>query len=354
MGIYDRDYVRPGRGAGGSQRAGLPRLGTLSVTTWLLIINIAVFVVDALVPPSNYVAVACDRVVDPNTFNRATAVYPKAMKAPPNVVPGALYKLPIVDSKTGLTVGEQRFRFMPPLTAWGHFSSGKAFFGLEVWRFITFQFLHADITHLVFNMMGVFFFGPLVEQHLRTRRRFLSFYLACGIFGSLTYLLFNLVGTLGGLKFAPFLFDDMFMPLVGASAGIFGILMAAARFAGDGTMLVFMVIPMRISTGAYLMAAAAAANLILGGKNAGGDAAHVGGAIAGFIFVRNMHLLRDFLDIFGKSPAPRPARPGDGESRQRKLDAILQKVHDEGLHSLSPAEQKFLQQQSDERRPPAR
>lgn len=350
MGISDRDYARPDGGMRGARPAGLPRLGTLSVTTWLLIINVAVFMVDALVPPSKYIAVAGDLVAQPG-FNPATAVIQKPTSPPPGVIPGAIYKLDVLDSTTGAVVGRQEYRFMPPLSAWGHFSTGKAFFRLEVWRFVTFQFLHADISHLVFNMMGVFFFGPLVEQHLRTRRRFLSFYLACGISGALMYLLFNLLGSVAHLK-APFLFNDKWVPLVGASAGIFGILMAAAKFAGNGTMLVFMVIPMRISTGAYLMAALAALNLIRGGQNAGGDAAHVGGAIAGFFFVRNMHLLRDFLDIFGRSSAPRSSRSAEAGARQARLDAILQKVHDEGLHSLTPAEQKFLQQQSDQRRSP--
>jgi len=351
MGISDRDYARPGGGIGAPRAGGgLPRLGTLSITTWLLIINIAVFMIDAFVPPAKYVPVSCGMEVTATNYDPAYAVIQRPAAPPQGVIRGALYSAPVIDTRTNEIVATHFYRFMPPLTAWGHFSTGKAFLpGLEVWRFVTFQFLHGDMSHLILNMMGLFFFGPLVEQHLRTRRRFLSFYLACGIAGALAYLLLNLVGVLSGWK-AGFLFQDMFMPLVGASAGIFGILMAAAKFAGNGTMLVFMVLPMRISTGAYLMAAFAAFNLLRGGQNAGGDAAHVGGAIAGFFFVRNMHLLRDFLDIFGRSSAPkRKARQGPDASTQKKLDAILEKVHAEGLHSLTPAEQKFLQAQSQER-----
>ena len=50
-------------------------------------------------------------------------------------------------------------------------------------------------------------------------------------------------------------------------------------------------------------------NLLRNGANAGGDAAHVGGAIAGFFFIRNSHLLRDFFDVFGDSRRANPARP---------------------------------------------
>ncbi len=351
MGISDRDYARAGGGIGAPRSGGgLPRLGTLSVTTWLLIINVAVFMVDALVPPAKYVAVSSGLENTTANFDPAYAVIQRPAAPPPGFIPGALYSAPVIDTRTKEFVGTQLYRFMPPLSAWGHFSTGKAFLpGLEVWRFVTFQFLHGDISHLVLNMMGLFFFGPLVEQHLRTRRRFLSFYLACGVAGALAYLVLNLAGLAFKWK-AGFLFEDMYMPLVGASAGIFGILMAAAKFAGNGTMLVMMVIPMRISTGAYLMAALAAFNLLRGGQNAGGDAAHVGGAIAGFFFVRNMHLLRDFLDIFGHSSAPRRKDlKGPDAATQKKLDAILEKVHAEGLHSLTPAEQKFLQAQSGER-----
>ena len=49
---------------------------------------------------------------------------------------------------------------MPPLTYWGHFSEVMAIYNFQFWRFITFQFLHASISHLVWNMIGLFFFGP--------------------------------------------------------------------------------------------------------------------------------------------------------------------------------------------------
>ncbi len=355
MGIADRDYARPGRRGSASGGSGLPRLARLSVTTWLIIINVAVFVIDASAPRSWWLPVHSGDVVIPQKFDKDHAVFPRAPRTPPPAA-GAIFQIDIVDSRTQETVGWRTYSWMTPLAAVGHFSTARAFFGLEIWRFITFQFLHANLTHLAFNMIGLFFFGAVVEQALRTRRRYLSFYLVCGICGSLMYLLLNLIATLvlqAGIttpdRLPGFLFANILTPLIGASAGVFGVLMAAAFFAGNATMLVFMVIPMKVRTGAYLMAALAAANLILGGQNAGGDAAHVGGAIAGFFFVRNMHLLRDFLDITGPSNARRSARPAGAPKpsrHQRRLDAILDKVNRRGLDSLTRSEQDFLRRQS--------
>jgi len=355
MGIADRDYARPAGRGSGPGGGGLPRLARLSMTTWLIIINVAVFVIDASAPRTWWLPVHSGDVVISGKFDRDHAVFPRPPRTAPPAT-GAIFQVDIIDSRTQETVGWRTYSWMPPIAAIGHFSTARAFFGLEIWRFITFQFLHANITHLAFNMIGLFFFGAVVEQALRTRKRYLSFYLVCGICGSLMYLLLNLVATLvlqAGIttpdRLPGFLFANILTPLIGASAGVFGVLMAAAFFAGNATMLVMFVIPMKVRTGAYLMAALAAANLLVGGHNAGGDAAHVGGAIAGFFFVRNMHLLRDFLDILGPSRKGPPGRPRGGPKpsrHQRRLDAILDKVNHRGLDSLTRSEQDFLRRQS--------
>jgi hypothetical protein len=145
-------------------------------------------------------------------------------------------------------------------------------------------------------------------------------------------------------------------PLIGASAGVFGVLMASAFIARDAIMLLFFAIPMRVSTGAYLFVALAAMNLILGGRNAGGDAAHLGGAAAGFFFIRKPHLLLDFFDDFlGSSDRSKARRVARGKKprksrKNKKLDEILDKVHQEGMHALSEEERKFLAEASEERK----
>ena len=86
------------------------------------------------------------------------------------------------------------------------------------------------------------------------------------------------------------------------------------------------------------------------------DAAHLGGAIGGFFFIRRSHLLRDFFDVFKDSRkegaahprAPGRARPSRGGDRE--VDRILDKVHREGVHSLTPAERRVLAEDTERRR----
>lgn len=363
MGIHDRDYARASTsGSHGPFRPGRlgPSLRGLSVVHWLIIINCAVFMIDAFCTARGIL-----RPVHTGDFMSAAANIdprrdPLIIPNPPTTRPvqSAIIRADILLASTRQKVGEREWRYMPPMTAIGHFSTAKAFFRLEVWRFVTFQFLHADLTHVAFNMIGLWFFGPIVEQYLRSRKRFLAYYLVCGIFGALLYLLLNLLGSVAGLKLPGVLFTDIYTSLVGASAGVFGILMASARIASDATMYVFMVIPMRVSTGAYLLTAAACFNLLVGGNNAGGDAAHVGGAIAGFFFIRNMHLLRDFFEILGpRKPAsrgradqPKPSPRHPPQAADARVDEVLDKVRRHGLQSLSDAEKALLREATDERR----
>lgn len=356
MGLYDRDYARAGTGRDGGRRgSGLPiglRFRLLSFVHWLVILNVAIFVTDALLNARGVVLPVHmgDRFIEGYTPQPGV---PIVMKPPSQTPPTRFVELPIVDPQSQRVVGVRTYRWMPPLTAVGHFSTAKGFFGLEVWRLISFQFLHADLTHLLFNMMGLWFFGPLVEMNLKRRRRFAAYYLVCGIAGALLYLILNVLGGVLGLRLPGLLAVDIYTPLVGASAGVFGVLMAAARFASSEIMYLFFVLPMRVSTGAYLMFALSLGNLLMAGRNAGGDAAHVGGAIAGYFFIRNMHLLRDFFDVFGSGastksrikPAAgkaRPWMPPGREVSQADVDRILDKVREQGLHSLSEAEQATL------------
>ncbi|MFB3431929.1 MAG: rhomboid family intramembrane serine protease [Phycisphaerales bacterium] len=244
----------------------------------------------------------------------------------------------------------------PPIFVLGHFSTFTALRHLEFWRFVTFQFLHGDITHLLFNMIGLYFFGPAVEQYLRSRKRFLAFYLTCGIFGGFLYLILNLLGNLVGPKVPGLLPAAPTTPLIGASAGVFGILMASAFIAGNQIMYVFMVLPMKIKTGAYLFVAISALNLfVLQGSNQGGDAAHLGGAAAGFFFIRRHEMLHDFFDILGPSKK-RGDRKKSSSRRKRKpsvdeatVNKILDKVRDEGMQSLTEKEQKLLRKASEDK-----
>jgi membrane associated rhomboid family serine protease len=239
--------------------------------------------------------------------------------------------------------------FPEPLTAWGHFSTTRAFFGVEVWRFITFQFLHSGFMHILFNMFGLWVFGGMVEQALGSKR-YAAFYLVCGVFGAVSYLVLNLLGQTQ-LRLPGVLIDEAYTPLVGASAGVFGVIIACAYIAPNAIVqLLFPPIPLRLKWFAYGYVALAAWNLLRGGDNAGGDAAHLGGAAAGFFFIRNSHLLRDFFDIIGDSRRPGGGRGGGAQPQREEIDRILQKVSTQGLQSLSDAEKAALRRASESAR----
>lgn len=375
MGLADRDYARSspaqrGRGPGAGRGGGLGGIwsrhnfGMMSMNTWLIVINVAVFCIGSVLFPNVLTKQTAGRVfvadVTPEQQQRGEVV--GTISRPLPNAPGFMYH-PIIDPKSPLVdrlgrqvvdaqglpvfreIGGERYRVQPLLDGWGHFSTGKAFLELQVWRFVTFQFLHANLTHLLFNMLGLWFVGWLVEEYLG-RRRYLAFYLTCGIFGAVSYLALNFIGylvKLGGVapglmdSIPALLFDDIYTPLVGASAGVFGVLMAAAFIAPTSIVDVFLIIPMKMRTAVYLFLAFAALNLLRVGQNAGGDAAHVGGAIAGYYFIRHMHLLRDFFDFVG-APRERTRREASAET-----DRILDKIRREGMASLTDAEKRELQ-----------
>lgn len=159
----------------------------------------------------------------------------------------------------------------------GYFSAATAIEGWQLWRFITFQFLHMNGLHLLFNMLSLFYFGPFVEMRLG-RGRFTMFYLLCGVAGAAAYLLLWATGVL---------FVRAETPLIGASAGVFGVLVAAAMVIPNvQVMMMFPPIPMRLRTMVWIFLGIGLFTVISSGRNAGGEAAHLGGAALGWVLMR--------------------------------------------------------------------
>jgi membrane associated rhomboid family serine protease len=263
-------------------------------------------------------------------------------------------------ARDGAPAGFAFFIPSSPLKTWLHFSTSTALFGdsgegvifPQIWRFIGFQFLHANLAHLIFNMMGLWFFGPVVERYLGGKR-YAAFYLLCGICGAAMYLLLNFLGAKVMLpgQSVPFLLPNApTTPLVGASAGVFGVIMASAFLAPSAEVLVFMIIPMPLRNLAYTLVAVALLTLFVGGDNAGGEAAHLGGAIAGFWLIRHPHTLHALFDWMGTfDPTSRSRRVRSARRRgmdTAEIDRILDKIQRQGLHSLSASERQALREAS--------
>lgn len=152
------------------------------------------------------------------------------------------------------------------LTYLGAFSISQAIWGLQLWRFITFQFLHAGVSHIFFNMLSLYFFGPIMEGYLGARK-YIAFYLLCGIGGPLGFTAIHYLG---------FIPDGS---LIGASAGIFGVLIGAATIAPEGRVsLLFPPVTLTLKQMAWIFIGIALYMIFTSGANAGGEAAHLGGA----------------------------------------------------------------------------
>ncbi len=387
MGIADRDYVRKHRPPGGPTRAlgpGGPR--NFSVNTWLIIINIGVFVIGNIIF-ANVIAATptyterLDDVTDQEWDRRATIEPP--MRLPQaqgsigasntfrrivDTAPPTESGVPQVDPETGQPIrrliGRELALAGPVATTFGHFSTGKFWTEGQIWRIFTFQFLHANGMHLILNMLGLFFFGRIVEEYLGSRR-YLAFYLLGGVCGGLLYLALNILGIVGAMAGMPnlplALFKDIYTPLIGASAGVFAIIIGAAYLRPREQILLFFVVPVPLRWAAYGFVAIAFFNLYAGGANAGGDAAHLGGALAGFILIRRPHVLRRFDEAassvvgfvrgigakigIGKAPKRGPGSPK--RPAQNEIDRILEKVHAKGIASLTEKEQLALKRASE-------
>lgn len=290
MAWEDRPYYRdrPSGGFFGS------RLQGASMVMWLLGINAAVFILDAIL----------------RNATRGSAIAP---------------------------------------SYWGSFNIPQAIFGFQVWRFFTYQFLHAGFFHIFFNMLVLFFFGPLMEQWWGSRR-FLAYYLLCGASGAVLYSIFAFVpGLLPATGY-----------LVGASGAVFGVLVGCAvAFPHQRVMLLIPPIPMSMRTLALIVLGIAALTIIVGGQNAGGEAAHLGGAGLGFVLMKFPSLLGWSAGGFGANrPSLMDRVQRFQRDRERKrdvateqeVDRILDKVRDQGLQSLSRREKKILQEATDRQR----
>lgn len=231
-----------------------------------------------------------------------------------------------------------------PFLRFGTFAIRSALFEFRLWEFATFQFLHGSLGHLLFNMIGLYFFGPWMERWWGSRK-FLWFYLLCGAAGAVFFTL---------LTFLKVLPSGLESGLIGASAGIYGIFIGVAVIAPDlRVALLFPPIELSMRQLAIVLLVIATGAILLSlGGNEGGEAGHLGGAILGFFLVR-------YPGLLGKAAGQLPPRvprtyepklrPRSNVLRQRDdaVDLILDKISREGFQSLTADEREVLRKASE-------
>jgi len=225
--------------------------------------------------------------------------------------------------------------------------------GFLPWQLFSYMFIHAGFTHLLFNMLALWMFGMELENTMGSRK-FLLFYILCGLGGGLLNLLVAPLFTTVG-------------PTVGASGAIYGVLLAFGMMFPDRLIFIYFFIPIKAK---YFVILYMALEIISVGSTDGiAHFAHLGGALVGFVF-----LLSDgyqfgsgigrATNIFSSTFSRRPeSRSGSDYTNvsdakifdirehrhtseeielQKRIDEILDKISKDGYQSLTQEEKKLL------------
>jgi len=154
-----------------------------------------------------------------------------------------------------------------------------------IWQPLTYMFLHSpqDLFHIIFNMLMLWMFGSELERHWGSRA-FLRYYLICGIGGG---LFVTVMGFLPG--------GNPFVPTIGASGAIFGLLMAYGLIFSERTILFMLIFPMKARTMAIIMFVVTFFYTFTQPSSGISHIAHLGGAIVGFLYLKRAWRVGDLI-----------------------------------------------------------
>ncbi|MES2305077.1 MAG: rhomboid family intramembrane serine protease [Gemmatimonadota bacterium] len=241
------------------------------------------------------------------------------------------------------------------------FAPGLAF--QRPWTFFTYIFVHGGLLHLLGNSLGLFVFGPIVENRLGSTR-FLLYYLYCGVCGAVFSLALYYTGF---VTVAPF---------VGASGAILGLAYGFAKYLPDAELMIFPIpFPIKAQRMVWLLAAMDVIGAMIGGGQIA-HYAHLGGLGGGWLFFAlqgithptetpRLPMMRPRVAVpsrgaeVGQQPvlqtrsepvaaAPTPAAKDNSEAIE--IDRVLDKISATGIASLTPAERKFLDSVAERKR----
>ncbi|WP_347839693.1 rhomboid family intramembrane serine protease [uncultured Draconibacterium sp.] len=223
------------------------------------------------------------------------------------------------------------------------------------WTPISYMFLHTGFIHLLFNMLGLFWFGQLFLYHFEGNK-LLSVYLLGGIVGAAFYILaYNLFPV----------FNSVYGLLLGASASLFAILVAIAVYDPNREIHLFFIgrFPLKYVAAFYLLLSV----IGISSTNPGGNIAHLGGAFWGWFYISQLRKGKDlgaglatFLNKAGtyllglfkpksrmKVSYKKPPRDDKEYNRQKnvqqdEINRILDKIGKSGYDSLTKQEKEIL------------
>lgn len=228
------------------------------------------------------------------------------------------------------------------------------------WTIITYSFIHdlSGILHILFNMLVFYWFGKLFIEYLGSDK-LIALYVLGAIAGGVLYLLvYNTI---------PFYADRIPVHgMVGASAAVYAVLVATATLLPDYTFFLLFFGPVRIKYIALIYIVISFLGSV--GGNAGGNVAHLGGALMGYIYIKQLQagvnwgswviaVISWVKQLFSSKPkvkvsyrnetpyqktSAKAAKSTMSKASQEEIDAILDKISDRGYDSLTKEEKEKL------------
>jgi|TARA_B110000908_G_scaffold314_1_gene402 membrane associated rhomboid family serine protease len=217
------------------------------------------------------------------------------------------------------------------------------------WTLITYSFLHGSFMHILWNMILLYFVSRMY-LNLFSEQQFLKNYLLGVLVGGLVFLI--------GYNLFP-VFNGMYPPLVGASAGVMAVLIFVATYTPNQEVrLLFINVKLQ-----YIGIALVVVDILqIPNGNAGGRLAHLGGAFIGFLYANQLQKGNDIgsgldriwnfissLFVAKKAKNMHTVHRSETVSKnktkngqQQKIDAILDKISTSGYESLTQEEKDFL------------
>ena len=213
------------------------------------------------------------------------------------------------------------------------------------WTLFTYMFLHGNFMHLLFNMIGLFFFGPRLEARLGARG-FLGLYFLSG---------------LGGAAFS-FMFSYG-SPVVGASAAVYGIVIGFAMYWPRELIYIYGIVPVQARWLAAFVVAISLYSGISGSDGGTAHFAHLGGLAvgAGYLRLRDRHVGKDLRDFQRRVNHTQSMDGSEHDARRRwasidlasmhdlnrnEVEELLARVDRNGMGALSLEERQFLDRMS--------
>ena len=202
------------------------------------------------------------------------------------------------------------------------------------WSVVTYMFLHGGLGHLGFNMLALFFFGPRVEERVGTRQ-FAILYFLSGIAGALLSFLFS-----PGAQ------------VIGASAGVFGVMLAFAYFWPHAPIHIWGIIPVPARVLVIVTTVIALWSGFGGAGRGIAHFAHLGGYAGAYLYLKWLGRSRTEFKRRATAPSPESTRRVEGwraidltsvhEVNRDEINRLLDKISAQGVGSLTAQEQLFL------------